>query len=126
MLILKAEVLFHAAGGSIGDEHAAGSRANEGEGVGDAARAEDGISGLEGVEGVADLDAVLAFKDVPPLVFNMMTMEGWAPLGGVVVLHGEEVVAAVFGGDLEGGGAVREGSLDGVAIFFAGEGFGEE
>jgi hypothetical protein len=35
----------------------------------------------------------------------------------VVVLHGEEVAATVFGGDFEGGGSVGERSLEAVTVF---------
>lgn len=117
--VLGGEELFHAAGGGVGDKDAAGGEADEGEAVRDAAGAEDGIHGAERVESGADLDAVLAFEDVEPLVFDGVAMEGRAALGGVVVLHGEEVVAAVFGGDLEGGGAVGQRPLSGVTVFVA-------
>lgn len=124
-VVAGVEELFHLSGGGIGDEEAAGGVAVEGEGVGDTAGAEDGVSGLEGVELAADFDEIFALQDVEPFVLVVVEVARWASLGGVVVLHGEEVVAAVFGGDFEGGGAVGEDALEGVAVLGVGDGGGD-
>jgi hypothetical protein len=120
--VLTIEELFHATCRGVGDEESSGRFADEGEGVGDVARAEDGVAGFEVMKLVAHLNDVFAFEDVEPLVFDGMEVEGWTTFFCVVVFHGEEVTTAVFGGDFEGGGSVREGTLEAVTVLPGGDG----
>jgi hypothetical protein len=90
--------------------------------VGYVAGAEDGVASFEVMKLVAHLDDVFAFEDVEPLVFDSVEMEGWTSLFCVVVLHGEEVAATIFGRDFEGGGSVGQGPLYAVTVFAAGDG----
>jgi hypothetical protein len=115
-VIVGVEELLHAAGGGVGNEEASVGFADEGEGMGDTAGAENRVAGFEVVELAADLDDVLAFDDVEPLVFDVVDVAGRAAFLGVVVFHSEEVAAAVFGGDFEGGGSVGEIALEVVTI----------
>ena len=115
--VLAVEELFHTACRGIGDEESPGRLADEGEGVGYVARAEDGVAGFEMVKLVAHLDDVFAFEDIEPLVFDGMEVEGWAAFFGVVVLHGEEVAATIFGRDFKGGGSVGDRPLEVITVF---------
>jgi hypothetical protein len=69
--VLGVEELLHLSGRGVGDEEAAGAFPDEGEGVGDAAGAEDGVASFEVVGLGADLDEVIALDDVEPLVFGV-------------------------------------------------------
>jgi hypothetical protein len=114
--VLTIEELFHTACRGVGDEESSGRFADEGEGVGHVARTEAGVAGFEVVKLVANLDDVFAFEDIEPLVFDGMDVEGRAAFFRVVVLHGEEVAATVFGGDFEGGGSVGDWPLEVITI----------
>lgn len=71
-----AEELLHQPSWRVGDEHTSGAGTDGDEGVGDVARAHDGVSGFERDALVAGLDEDLAFYDVEPFLLRGVEWSG--------------------------------------------------
>lgn len=97
---------LHFSGWREGDEEPAGSTADAGPDVRNAARSKSGVAGVEGNALVAYLGDVLTFENVEPLVLMGMNVAGRTTSSEAVVLHGKERSLSVRSEDFEGQGAV--------------------
>ena len=118
-----AEEGLHLAGGSEGDEHAAGIGVASAKGVGDAAGTDDGFAGHELFTDITDLEGDFAFEDVEVLLLAEMNVQGWAAVNEVVVLDDEEAAVGFRGQGLEEHGAEAARTVFSEAVGACADGY---
>lgn len=120
-----AEKVFHLAGGGEGDEHVSRLIADDSEGMGDAAGAEERLAGVDLDALVTDLEEHRAFEDVEVFLLGVVQMERRAAASAETgVLDEEEVAGGFAGQDFEGDGAEAEGVVLAEAVLAGGDDVG--